>query len=265
MRIATWNVNSARARLEPLCAWLDLRRPDVVCLQETKCVDEAFPREPLEDLGYQVALHGQRAYNGVAILSRRGLEDVRRGFGDARFDGEARAISAVVEDVMVLCVYVVNGQSVGSERYRYKLEWMAALREHVAARFPMGEKVVVAGDFNCTVDDRDVYDPVAWREQILCSTPEREALGTLFELGLADALRARDRRTGVYTWWDYRTRGFERRNRGLRIDHLLLSPPALAACSRVDVDVEVRAGKRPSDHAPVVALLDGAPPEVREA
>lgn len=256
MRIATWNVNSVRARIEPLCAWLALRRPDVVCLQETKCVDEAFPREPLEDLGYQVALHGQRSYNGVAILSRRGLEDVRRGFGDPRFDGEARLISATVEDLMVACVYVVNGQEVASERYRYKLEWMAALREHVAARFPMHEKVVVGGDFNATVNDRDVWDPVLWHERILCSTPEREALGALFELGLVDALRERDPRAGVYTWWDYRTRGFERGNRGLRIDHLLLSPPAMALCSRVEVDVEVRTGKKPSDHAPVVATLD---------
>jgi exodeoxyribonuclease-3 len=255
MRIATWNVNSVRARIEPLCAWLELRRPDVVCLQETKCVDEAFPAEPIEDLGYQVALHGQKTYNGVAILSRRGIEDVQRGFGDPRFDGEARVISAIVEDLMVVCAYVVNGQSVGSERYAYKLEWMAALREFVATRFPMDEKVVVTGDFNVTVDDRDVYDPAKWHEKILCSTPEREALGSFFELGLADALRRLDPREGVYTWWDYRTRGFERGNRGLRIDHVLLSPPAMELCDAVEVDVEARSTPRPSDHAPVVATL----------
>ena len=256
MRIATWNVNSIRARLPLVQEWLELRRPDVVCLQETKVVDEAFPREELEDLGYQIAVHGQKTYNGVAILSRRGLEDVRTGFGHERFDQEARVIAATVEDVMVVCVYVINGQSVGAERYDDKLEWMAALREYVQTDFPMQEKVVVTGDFNITVDDRDVYDPERWREKILCSTPEREALASLCELGLVDALRDHHDDGGIYTWWDYRTRGFERGNRGLRIDHLLMSPPALAACSGVEVDREARAKPKPSDHAPVVATLE---------
>lgn len=253
MRIATWNVNSVRARMELLVPWLALHRPEVVCLQETKCEDERFPREPLEALGYAVAAFGQRSYNGVAILSRIGLEDVCRGFeGDG---GDARLLSAVVGgELMLASVYVINGQYVGSPRYQEKLGWLGRLAEHARARFPMTEKVVLCGDFNVTFDDRDVYDPVLWRERILCSTPEREALRALLACGLKDALREFHEEGGVYTWWDYRTFAF-RKNRGLRIDHCLMSPPALAACAGVEVDVAARAGKKPSDHAPVVATL----------
>jgi exodeoxyribonuclease-3 len=251
VRLATWNVNSVRARIEPLVAWLDLHRPEVVCLQETKCEDEKFPREPLEDLGYQVACFGQRGYNGVAILSRIGLEDVARGFdGDG---GEARFVSAVAGgDLMLASVYVVNGQQVGAPRYYEKLAWLRRLADHVRARFPMGEKVVLCGDFNVTFDDRDVHDPELWRERILCSTPEREALRAVTDCGLRDSLREFHAEGGIYTWWDYRTFAF-RRNRGLRIDHALMSPPALAACTGVEVDAAVRIGPKPSDHAPLVA------------
>ncbi len=255
MQIATWNVNSVRARLERLLGWLSERRPDVVCLQETKCTDELFPREPIEELGYQIAIHGQRTYNGVAILARGRIEDVQRGFGDERWDTEARVIGATVGDLMVVSAYVVNGQEVGHERYRYKLEWMAALKAHLAARYPQGEKVVVAGDFNCTLDDRDVHDPQAWREKILCSTPEREALSGVLSIGLEDTLRRFHPEGRVYTWWDYRTRAFERGNKGLRIDYLLMSPPALERCTAIEVDLAARRGPKPSDHAPVVATL----------
>ena len=256
MRIATWNVNSVRARLERLLPWLTERQPDVVCLQETKCVDEQFPRDEIEELGYQIAVHGQKTYNGVAILSKRPIEDVVCGFEDPRFDGEARAIGAVIEDLMVLCVYVVNGQEVGHERYHYKLEWLAALREVIVQRYPMDEKVVVCGDFNVTFDDLDVYDAERWHERILCSTPEREALTALCDVGLTDSLRTFHPEGGVYTWWDYRRRGFERGNMGLRIDHLLLSPPAMEVCTGAEVDTEARAGKKPSDHAPVIVTLE---------
>lgn len=255
MRIATWNVNSVRARLELLLQWLEERSPDVVCLQETKCVDERFPREPLEELGYEIATWGQRTYNGVAILSRQPIEDVARGFGDPRFDSEARVLGATIGDLMVLSVYVVNGREPGTAAYDHKLQWMAALRELLATRYPLAEKVVVAGDFNVAPDDRDVYDPEKWREKILCSTPEREALEAIVELGFADSLRALTDEGGIYTWWDFRRRNFERGNRGLRIDHLLMSPPALERCTGVEVDVEFRARRRPSDHAPVVATL----------
>jgi exodeoxyribonuclease-3 len=255
MLVATWNVNSIRARLERLLAWLDVRRPDVVLLQETKCLDEAFPREPIEDLGYEIAFHGQRTYNGVAILARGTIEDVVRGFGDERFDGESRVIGAAVGDLLLVSVYVVNGQAVGHPRYDYKLDWLGRLARFLKERYPLDEKVIVGGDFNVTFDDRDVHDPLRWREKILCSTPEREALRAVVEAGYADALRAFNDQGGIYTWWDFYTRGFERGNKGLRIDHLLMSPPALAACTSVCVDVEVRAGPRPSDHAPVVATL----------
>jgi exodeoxyribonuclease-3 len=253
MRIVTWNVNSVRARLERLVPWLVERRPEVACLQETKVEDERFPRAELEELGYDVATFGQRTYNGVAILSRIGLEDVERGFpGDG---GESRAISAVVGgDVMVQNLYVINGQQVGAPRYHDKLAWLARLADHVRARFPMTEKVVLCGDFNVTFDDRDVYDPERWRERILCSTPEREALAGVLACGLTDALRHVHPEGGIYTWWDFRTFGFRKGN-GLRIDHVLASPPALAACTGVEVDVQARAGKRPSDHAPVVATF----------
>ena len=255
MRIATWNVNSVRARLARLLEWLGECRPEVVCLQETKCLDEQFPREPIEEQGYQVATFGQKTYNGVAILARQRIEDVVRGFGDERFDGEARVIGATIGELMVVSVYVVNGQEVGHARYRYKLEWLAALKEHLAARYPLDEKVMVAGDFNCTFDDRDVHDPEAWREKILNSTPERQALRDVLALGLQDALRQFHTEGGIYTWWDFYTRAFERGNKGLRIDHLLLSPPALAACTGVEVDLSARRGAKPSDHAPVVATL----------
>ncbi len=254
MRIATWNVNSVRARLESLLAWLEIRSPDVVCLQETKCLDERFPREELEGLGYQVAHHGQRAYNGVAILSRRSLEDVVRGIGDERFDSEARVIGAQIEDFLVLSVYAVNGVEVGHDRFDHKLRWFRALRDFLALRYPMNEKVVLCGDLNVTIDDRDVWDPQRWRERILCSTPEREALEGILALGFKDALRKFRQEGGVYTWWDYRLRGFER-GWGLRIDHMLLSAPAFDACTGFEVDVEAREGKKPSDHAPVVATF----------
>lgn len=257
MRIATWNVNSIRARLESLLGWLEVRRPDVVCLQETKCLDEQFPREEIEDLGYQVAIYGQRSYHGVAILSRRSLESVVRGLGDERFDSEARVIGAQIDDFLVLSVYAVNGVEVGHERYGHKLQWFGSIRRFLAERYPMNEKIVVCGDMNVTIDDRDVWNPKLWHERILCSTPEREALGGLLALGFKDALRKFTDQGGVYTWWDYRTRGFER-GRGLRIDHVLLSPPALEVCTGFDVDLEVRSGKRPSDHAPVVVTFEEA-------
>lgn len=252
MRIATWNVNSVRARLPRLLPWLEERAPDVVCLQETKCVDEEFPTEAVEDLGYQVLSHGQKTYNGVAILSRDTPEDVVRGLPG---DDDRRLVGASFGDLMVLDLYVVNGKEVGSEAYEHKLAWLDRLAAFVAERYPMNEKVVLAGDFNVTFDDRDVYDADAWRERILCSTPEREALARVMAPGLRDALRWFDQEDDVYTWWDFRTRGFER-GAGLRIDHLLMSPPALAACRGVEVDLEARAGEKPSDHAPVIATLE---------
>jgi len=254
MRFATWNVNSLRARMERLLPWLESVRPDVLCLQETKVQDEQFPREPLEELGYELAVHGQRTYNGVAILSRVGLEDVTRGMGDGEGD-ERRVIGATVDGgLRVLNVYAVNGESAGSEKYRHKLRWMKRLHDFVDEHYDPREELVVCGDFNCTFDDRDVYDPVGWRGRVLCSEPERDALAQLMSCGLFDALRRFESHGGVYTWWDFRTGAFAR-NHGLRIDHLLMSAPTLARCRGVRVDRIARAGPKPSDHAPLVAEL----------
>ena len=252
MIVATWNVNSIRARLERVLPWLAERRPDVVCLQETKCRDDQFPREPIEDLGYQIALYGQRTYNGVAILSRRPIEDVVLGLPGDGPDADRRVIQATIEDVIVVDAYVVNGKAVGTDKYAYKLDWMARFREHLAT-LDLTEKVVVTGDFNVTFDDRDVHDPELWREKILCSTPEREALRAITDLGLVDAFRRFEEGPGHWTWWDFRTRAFPKR--GLRIDHFLASEAAMGACTGVEIDIEARKGERPSDHAPVLMTL----------
>ncbi len=254
MKIVTWNVNSLRARMPRVLEFLERASPDVVCLQETKVVDDLFPAGDLEDAGYRVAYHGQKTYNGVAILAKTAIEDVRTGIPGTEHP-EARVIAAAVEDVLLLNLYVVNGKEVGSDKYDYKLEWMGDVANYVAESFPMTEKVVVTGDFNVTFDDRDVYDPEKWRDKILCSQPERDALAKIMEPGLADGLRKHTDEAGIYTWWDFRTFGFKRGN-GLRIDHFLLSPPAYEACSGVEVDLDARGGEKPSDHAPVICTLD---------
>jgi len=251
MRIVTWNVNSVRARLPRVLEFLERVKPDVVCLQEIKCLEDQFPFEAIGDAGYQCAVFGQKTYNGVAILSKRRIEDVRKGMED---DPEARVISAQVEDVILVDVYVVNGQEVGAERYHYKLDWLSRLRDHVRANFDMKEKVVVLGDFNVTFDDRDVHDPDLWREKILCSTPEREALTRLMDCGLSDGYRKFHEEGGHFTWWDFRTKGFQR-GLGLRIDHVLLSPPAFEAATDATIDLDARGGEKPSDHAPVIVTL----------
>lgn len=254
MRIATWNVNSIRARLPRVLPWLESERPDVVGLQELKCVDDDFPREPIEALGYHIATHGQKTYNGVAILSRIPLTDVRKGMADDAAGADARVITARIGPLTFSSVYVVNGQEVGSDKYRYKLEWMARLERHIATLGKDGAFALV-GDFNVTFDDRDVYDPKAWHEKILCSTPERTALQGLCGLGLTDAFRKVEPGAGHYTWWDFRTRGFQRKQ-GLRIDHILLNDPALERLKGVTIDLVARDGEKPSDHAPVLATLD---------
>ncbi|MGA0059834.1 MAG: exodeoxyribonuclease III, partial [Planctomycetota bacterium] len=256
MRIVTWNVNSVRARLPRLLPWLEENAPDVLCLQETKVIDDLFPYEPLEDLGYNVVVHGQKTYNGVAILARHGIEAVVRGFPDDEEGAQARVIGCAVEDVLVLNLYVPNGSSVGSDKYAYKLDWLGRLRAFLDATYDPSEKIVVCGDFNITFDDRDVHDPEKWHEKILCSTPEREALRHVMDFGLTDALRKHHDEAGIYTWWDMRGGSFPR-DHGLRIDHFLMSEAALAACTAVDVDREARMGPGPSDHAPVLATLDG--------
>ena len=254
MLLATWNVNSIRARLPKVLGFVERRRPDVLCPQEIKCLDEQFPRAEFRALGYEAETFGQKTYNGVAILAREPIVDVTRGFTGEPADAGARVMAATVGGLRVVDAYVVNGQQVGHAKYAFKLGWMGALADYVGTELTAHQRLAVVGDFNVTFDDLDVHDPALWREKILCSTPEREALRRLTGLGLRDSFRHFTKDGGHYTWWDFRTRGFLG-NRGLRIDHVLLSEAALAGCRGVEVDLEARRGEAPSDHAPVVADL----------
>lgn len=252
MKLATWNVNGLRARLPRVVQWLSARTPDVACLQEIKCTEEQFPFEELGSLGYRGALHGEKGRNGVAILSRTEPQDVVRGMpGD---DDGARLLAATIGDLRVVSVYAVNGVEVGHQRYLDKLAWYERFAEYVRTGFDLSGKVVFAGDFNVTFDDRDVWDPVLWCEQNLASTPERERLEAVLAAGLHDGFRRFHEEGGLFTYWDYRAGAFHR-NMGLRIDHLLMSDAALAACTGVEVDRDFRKGSKPSDHAPVIATL----------
>lgn len=252
MKIATWNVNSVRARLPRLLEWLEIRTPDVVCLQETKCVDEEFPHAELQRAGYHIAHWGQRSYNGVAILSKLAPSEVTPGFGGC--GDEARFICARIGDLRIASVYVINGEAVGTEKYQLKLESLKKLRDHIQKMFSPSERYILAGDWNLTFDDRDVYDPILWREKIFCSTKERAALRAITDCGLRDLLRKFHHRNGIYTWFDFRTGGFQR-GQGLRIDHFLVSTPVFVAGTEVFVDLEERAKEKPSDHAPVIATF----------
>lgn len=253
MKIASWNVNSLNVRLPHLEEWLKLARPDIVGLQETKLEDAKFPDDALAALGYRSVFAGQKTYNGVAILSREPATDVQVGIPGFE-DEQKRVIAATVGGVRVVDLYVVNGKAVGDEKYDYKLRWLAAVHDWLAAEIKAHPELVVLGDFNIAPDDRDVHDPVAWHEQILCSTPEREALAGLCALGLHDSFRLHNDEAGHFSWWDYRAAGF-RRNLGLRIDLVLLSDALKARCTAASIDREPRTWERPSDHTPVIAEL----------
>jgi exodeoxyribonuclease-3 len=254
MKLATWNVNSIRMREARLVDWLDRHQPDVLCLQETKVEDDRFPREPFAARGYQLALHGQKTYNGVAIASRLPMRDVVRGIG-GESDGEARLIAAEVAGVRVVCAYFPNGQAPGTPKYEGKLAWMGRLRRHLADACDPAAHLALCGDFNVAPEDRDVHDPIAWEGQIHCSAAERQALRDIAAIGLVDGLRHLRPDAGLYTWWDYRQLAFPR-NHGLRIDHILVTPPLAARLRDVAIDREARKGKQPSDHVPVIATFD---------
>ena len=254
LKIATYNVNSVRARLDRLLAWLGREQPDIACLQEIKVTEDEFPRLELEALGYHVAVHGQRAYNGVAILSRHALDDVRRGLGDAAFDAEARAIGGRVGELRVVSVYVPNGQAVGSDKWTYKLEWMERLRAYLAGDYAPATPLVLCGDFNVAPEDRDVARPDEWRDTVLCHAEARAAWRRLVDWGLVDTVRLHHTGDGPYTWWDYRMLGFAKNN-GMRIDHILVTPPLAERCTDARVARDERKGKLPSDHAPLVAVF----------
>ncbi len=258
MKIATWNVNSLKVRLPQVLDWLAAQRPDVLCLQETKLEDKAFPFADIEAAGYRAVHHGQKTYNGVAILSRADASDVARGIPDFD-DPQARVIAATVAGVRVVCAYMPNGQAVGSDKYAYKLSWLNALRGWLAGEMTTYPRLALLGDYNIAPEDRDVHDPAAWQGQILCSEPERQAFAALTGLGLRDAFRLFEQPDKVFSWWDYRMMAF-RRNMGLRIDHILLSPALAAGCTTCGVDKAPRKLERPSDHAPVIAELANPSP-----
>lgn len=252
MKIAAWNVNSIRSRLDRLLAWLVKMEPDVVCLQEVKATDEVFPYEPLREAGYFAAVHGQKTYNGVAILSRSEPQDVECGLGDGVDDPQARLIAARVDDVHVISAYVPNGQSVGSEKWTYKLRWMRRLRDYLEGRFDASIPLLLCGDFNVARDDLDVANPAQWADSVLCHEDAREALEEILRWGLVDVVREQQPEGGVYSWWDYRRLAFPK-NDGLRIDYVFATEPMAARCTHGEIDRDERKGKKPSDHAPVVA------------
>jgi exodeoxyribonuclease-3 len=253
MKLATWNVNSLKVRLPQLLEWLAAQGPDVVCLQETKLEDKVFPRMELEAAGYQSAFAGQKTYNGVAILARRQPQDVVVGIPGFT-DAQQRLIAATIDGTRVVCAYFPNGQSVGSDKYEYKLRWIGALTTWLRDELERYPRLALLGDYNIAPEERDVHDPKAWEGQVLFSAPERAAFRALLDLGLKDAFRLFEQPEKTYTWWDYRMLAF-RRNAGLRIDHILLSAPLAAECMACSVDKAPRKAERPSDHAPVIAEL----------
>ena len=256
MKVATWNVNSIRTRLDRALRWLEKEAPDVLCLQELKTRDETFPFEPLRQAGYHAAVYGQKTYNGVAILSRSEAQEVERGFGDGVDDPQARFISARVQGLRVISVYVPNGSEVGSEKYAYKLDWMRRLVDYLERSRDRSEELLLCGDFNVAPDDSDVAQPEQWKESVLCHPEMRAALQRIFDWGLVDSFRKHHPQGGVYTWWDYRNLGFPRNN-GLRIDHILATEALSRRCVSAAVDRDERKGKQPSDHAPLhITLAD---------
>ncbi|MCY3653650.1 MAG: exodeoxyribonuclease III [Synechococcus sp. SB0662_bin_45] len=262
MRIATWNVNSLRARLGQVVNWLETHQPDVLCLQETKVADDLFPHGPLNAVGYSAATSGQKAYNGVALISREPLDDVRIGFdGLLEEDGEAvilsgqkRVISGRLGSLRILNVYVPNGASVGSRSYSYKLAWLECLGRYVAVQLEQGEPLCMAGDFNIAPEDRDLHDPQQFKGRIMASTQEREALQVVLGQDLKDVFRRFHPEGGHWSWWDYRG-GSWRRNRGWRLDHVYLTQDLHDTARDCWIDRQQRGLPRPSDHAPVAVEL----------
>lgn len=255
MKIATWNVNSIRPRLDRLVEWLKKVRPDVLCLQELKARDEEFPREAIEVAGYRAAVFGQKTYNGVAILSRTEPRGVERGLPGTD-DGEARLISAEVEGIRIFSVYVPNGQVVGTKQYAYKLDWLRRLRERLAERFKHSDPVILGGDFNVARDELDVAHPSRWASSVLFHPTARQSLEHVLGWGLVDIFRERHPDGGIYSWWDYRMLAFPK-NDGLRLDYLFATEPLARRCTSAEIDREERKGQKPSDHAPVVVTLTG--------
>lgn len=258
MRLATWNVNSVNARLETVLKWFELAQPDVACLQEIKCVDEKFPAEAFERLGYNVAVHGQKTYNGVALVSKSPLEDVRRGLPGDDSDDQARYIEAIVSGpspVRVASIYLPNGNPVASEKFGYKLAWMDRLHRHAEGLLAFEEPLALMGDYNVIPEPRDAENPDKWLDDALFQPQSRAAFRALKWLGLTEAYLQADGAPGAYTFWDYQA-GAWQRNHGIRIDHALLSPQAADRLQKAEIHRDVRAWEKPSDHVPLVIELD---------
>jgi exodeoxyribonuclease-3 len=257
VKIATWNVNSVRTRADHIRAFLADAAPDVLALQELKAVASQVPVDAFAAAGYRAEVFGQKTYNGVAFLYRDGCEpaEVVRGFPDDADDAPARLISARFGGLRLINIYLPNGSEVGSDKYAYKLDWMARLRGWLDTAFDPADPVVLVGDFNVAPEDRDVYDPEAFRDRVLFSEPEKAALERIREWGFVDCFRRHHDEAGLYSWWDYRMNQF-RRGMGLRIDHVWATPAAAEACTACDIEVEPRRWERPSDHAPVVATVE---------
>ena len=249
--IASWNVNSLKVRLPQVLQWLDTHEPDVLALQETKTQDENFPAHAFDELGYQVVFSGQKTYNGVAVMSRKPIQVLHTSLPGFE-DPQKRVLCALVDDVCVLNLYVPNGSEVGSDKYAYKLDWLARLDVFTGELLQNYDKLILLGDFNITPADADVHDPEGWRDNILCSPPERDALAGLLAHGLTDTFRLFEQERHSFSWWDYRAGDFAH-NRGLRIDLILASTPLSRYCADSWIDIAPRQQQRPSDHTPVAA------------
>ncbi|WP_069790024.1 exodeoxyribonuclease III [Cyanobacterium sp. IPPAS B-1200] len=262
MKIATWNVNSIRTREDHVKKWLVDQDIDILCLQETKVIDKDFPRQGFIDLGYHVYVYGQKAYNGVAIFSKKPLESIDYGFNDILnnqekvgiLDEQKRVISGVIDNIRIVNLYVPNGNSLGSEKYEYKLQWLELLQEYLTTISPEKTDLLVCGDFNIALEDKDIYKPEGREKHVMATPTEREALKSVLRLGLTDVFRQFHPEEGHFSWWDYRQGGFAK-NRGWRIDHIYLSPSLLPRAMACNIDVEPRKLVKPSDHAPVVVEI----------
>jgi exodeoxyribonuclease-3 len=254
MKIATWNVNSMNVRQPHVIEWLQNHEPDVLVLQEIKQITEKFPADKLKEIGYHSIASGQKTYNGVAVISKTRAIDPVTDFPDLE-DPQRRILATTINGVRVIDLYIPNGSEVGSDKYEYKLNWLAALYPFIKAEMKKYDRLVVLGDFNIAPADADVHDPEKWGEDILCSPPERKALSDLLDLGLTDVFRKFEHPEKTFSWWDYRAAGF-RRNAGLRIDLILTTDTMTECCAASYVDKEPRVWERPSDHAPVVAEFD---------
>ena len=253
MKIASWNVNGVRARLDHVSDWLETNQPDVLALQETKVMDEMFPLDAFKPLGYQVSIYGQKSYNGVALLTKKTPTEITKGV-EGFSDDQTRVIAGVCGGVLVINAYVPNGQSVGSEKFDYKMSWLKHFYAHLQTLLKVHQKIVVLGDFNIAPADVDVHDPELWKNKVLCSDNERRWLNQILDLGFVDSFRLFEQEEGLYSWWDYRAAAY-RRKMGMRIDLILISDALKKECIKSYIDEAPRGQDRPSDHTPVLIEL----------